>query len=66
MSPEDEADRDALERSRLDHSTPERHDMDEFVADGLDDEANVTPDLDAPAEEVAVRIARESSPDERE
>jgi hypothetical protein len=68
VNPEEEAlrnDPDDPERSRLDDSTPERHDMDEYVADGMEDEANVTPDLDAPAEEVAVRIGRESAPDER-
>lgn len=66
MNPEDEAARDDLERSRLDRGTPERHDMDEFVADGLEDEANVTPEEDPAAEDVAVRISRDLAPDERE
>lgn len=65
-NPEEDAERRELERSRLDDSTPNRHDMDEFVADGLEDDANVTPDLDPAAEDAAVRIARDSSPDERE
>lgn len=63
--PEDEALRSRVPRSRLDSSTPERHDIDEFVPDGMEDEANVTPDLDPAAEEAAVRIGRESAPDER-
>jgi|GEM_PF-3712427 len=66
MQPEDEAARSDLEASRLDHATPERHDIDELVPDGLEDEANVTPDGERAAEDVAVRIARESAPDERE
>jgi hypothetical protein len=50
-------DRDTDE-SLLDHATPERQDMDDLVADGMDDEANVTPEEDGVAEEEAVRPGR--------
>lgn len=40
---------------RADHN--ERHELDEFVADGMEDEANVTPDEEVSAEEVLRRIA---------
>ena len=43
------------DESLLDNATPERQDMDELVADGLEDEANVTPEEDRAAEEAAVR-----------
>lgn len=67
MNPEESPEEGrGLKRSRLDDATPNRHDMDEFVADGLEDEANVTPDLDPAAEDAAVRISKESAPDERQ
>lgn len=43
------------EESRLRTDTPERQDVDELVADGMEDEANVDPDGDGMTEEDAVR-----------
>lgn len=45
------------EESRLVADANERHDVDEFVPDGLDDEANVTADDEVAAEEVLRRVA---------
>jgi hypothetical protein len=64
--PEDEEALRDLERSRLDNATPNRHDMDEFVPDGLEDEANVTPELDPAAEEAAMRTGELRETIERE
>ena len=45
--------RDADE-SLLDHASPERQDFEELVPDGMEDEANVTPDDEHSAEEEAM------------
>lgn len=45
------------EESRLVPDENERHDTDEFVPDGLEDDANVTSDEDVAAEEVLRRVA---------
>jgi hypothetical protein len=55
------------DESLLDRGTQERQDIDELVPDGLDDEANVTPDPDLAAEESALRVADQAAaPVERE
>ncbi len=43
--------------SKLVADANERHDVDEFVPDGLEDEANVTSDEEPAAEEVLRRVA---------
>lgn len=45
------------EESLLVADSNERHDVDEFVPDGLEDEANVTADEEVAAEEVLRRVA---------
>lgn len=49
------------DRSRLDESTPERQDMDELVADGLEDDSNVSPEPEPSAEEEAVHVTAEGA-----